>query len=317
MSKQNNSSKRLGRGLSALFKDEPQIIEESSRTNWPPSKKMLEVGTKNISPSHIQARTHFDKQKLDELAKSIARHGIIEPILVREKKPAKNKTEKLYEIIAGERRYRAAKQANLETVPVIVRTEDSKKDAEVMLAENIHRENLTPTEEARAYQQIIFNQKLTQKDLAEIIGKSRSHVANTLRLLKLPDWLQEEVDSGKITAGVVRNLIGLKESEQQKLYEKMIRDGMSAREAEKEVQNKVAATPQKKRKTIVAKKPMASSDLRKLEQIIREQLKTKVLLKPMKNGTGKLEIEYYSYDDLLNLISLLEGKESNRQKTGE
>lgn len=283
---------RLGRGLSALFDQEKtgQLLEETSEVLW--------VELSQIRPAKKQARKYFDDEKLAELAASLKSYGIIEPVIVERK-------ENFWSIIAGERRFRAAKIAGLKKIPVLVRSSagGENNSTEVMLAENLQRENLTAIEEAEAFLDIINTRSLTQQDLAKIIGKSRSYVANTLRLLKLPKEVQAKISKGLISPSIARSLVSLSAEEQKKIVKKISDVGLNAREVEshtRKVSKKNTATSSKK-----------DIDLLDFEKFFRQELRTKVNLKPIKKGVGKLELEYYSYDDLSELLDRLKKARKN------
>lgn len=283
---------RLGRGLSALFDQEKtgQLLEETSEVLW--------VELSQIRPAKKQARKYFDDEKLAELAASLKSYGIIEPVIVERK-------ENFWSIIAGERRFRAAKIAGLKKIPVLVRSSagGENNSTEVMLAENLQRENLTAIEEAEAFLDIINTRSLTQQDLAKIIGKSRSYVANTLRLLKLPKEVQAKISKGLISPSIARSLVSLSAEEQKKIVKKISDVGLNAREVEshtRKVSKKNTATSSKK-----------DIDLLDFEKFFRQELRTKVTLKPIKKGVGKLELEYYSYDDLSELLDRLKKARKN------
>lgn len=286
------SGTRLGRGLSALFDQEKtgQLLEETSEVLW--------VELSQIRPAKKQARKYFDDEKLAELAASLKNYGIIEPVIVERK-------ENFWSIIAGERRFRAAKIAGLKKIPVLVRSGAGGENnrTEVMLAENLQRENLTAIEEAEAFLDIINTRSLTQQDLAKIIGKSRSYVANTLRLLKLPKEVQAKISKGLISPSIARSLVSLSAEEQKKIVKKISDVGLNAREVESHTR-KIS----KKSGTTSSKKDI---DLLDFEKFFRQELRTKVTLKPIKKGVGKLELEYYSYDDLSELLDRLKKARKN------
>lgn len=283
---------RLGRGLSALFDQEKtgQLLEETSEVLW--------VELSQIRPAKKQARKYFDDEKLAELAASLKSYGIIEPVIVERK-------ENFWSIIAGERRFRAAKIAGLKKIPVLVRSSagGENNSTEVMLAENLQRENLTAIEEAEAFLDIINTRSLTQQDLAKIIGKSRSYVANTLRLLKLPKEVQAKISKGLISPSIARSLVSLSAEEQKKIVKKISDVGLNAREVESHTR-KVS-----KKNTVTSSKK--DIDLLDFEKFFRQELRTKVTLKPIKKGVGKLELEYYSYDDLSELLDRLKKARKN------
>lgn len=224
---------RIGKGLGALmgatidnsiFDENKETAEKPLKEEYKEADKELEI--KKIHTARAQARTEFDEDKLEELASSIREHGVLQPLLVRE-------TDGKIELIAGERRLRAAKKAGLKKVPVIYLTADHDKAAEMGLIENIQREDLNAMEEAAAYREMIDVHHHTQETLAKVLGKSRSYVANTLRLLTLDEQIKEYIKTGKLTAGHGRALLSVKaEPRRQQLLEKILKDELSVRQAE-------------------------------------------------------------------------------------
>src|SRR5437016_3731832 len=210
--------KALGRGLSALLSadESKQSVEES-----------FEIDIGLIDPSPVQPRSHFDARRLAELAKSIQENGVVQPLLVRRKGPR-------FELITGERRWRAAQQAGLERIPAIVRNVPDEKLLELALIENIQREDLNAIEEAQAYQRLIETIGLTQESLAERVGRDRSYITNYLRLLRLPEDVQRLVQEGKLSAGHARTLLGVSDVDlQRRLARKIVKQELSVRETER------------------------------------------------------------------------------------
>ena len=285
----NNKRKSLGRGLGALLGEDSTILRENSET------KIVEInnGAEKISidmlyASQFQPRLDFDKEALDALSVSIKEKGVLQPLLVRKDSNGK------YEIIAGERRFRAAKQAGLNEVPVIIKEMDDKEVLEVALVENLLRENLSAIEEAEGLQRLINEFSHTQEALSEIIGKSRSYIANTLRLLVLPLEIQQMVRNGKITAGHVRPLIGLENSVE--LARKIIEKGLNVRQVEALVKNNKKA-PEKKVKQ--------NDDIVDIEKNINKKLGLKVKISTAKNGGGKVVLSYTNLAQLDKIIDIL------------
>lgn len=267
----------LGRGLEALFGDAGIISEEEAR--------ITEISVDEIFPRADQPRQVFDEEKLAELALSIKENGILQPILVR---PSGNG----YEIIAGERRFRAAKMAGLAAVPALVKEIDDKKAAEISLIENLQREDLNIVEEARAFKKMVENFGYTQEELARRIGKSRSYVANTVRLLSLPAEVLNFLEEGKLTAGHARAILALENPEKQlKMARDIIENNLSVRKAEKK-----ASARQRK-----AKEEMP--EIADVEEKLQHYLGTKVKITRTRRG-GKIEINYYSQDDLQRILEL-------------
>lgn len=285
----NNKRKSLGRGLGALLGEDSTILRENSET------KIVEInnGAEKISidmlyASQFQPRLDFDKEALDALSASIKEKGVLQPLLVRKDSNGK------YEIIAGERRFRAAKQAGLNEVPVIIKEMDDKEVLEVALVENLLRENLSAIEEAEGLQRLINEFSHTQEALSEIIGKSRSYIANTLRLLVLPLEIQQMVRNGKITAGHVRPLIGLENSVE--LARKIVEKGLNVRQVEALVKNNKKA-PEKKVKQ--------NDDIVDIEKNINKKLGLKVKISTAKNGGGKVVLSYTNLAQLDKIIDIL------------
>jgi ParB family transcriptional regulator, chromosome partitioning protein len=261
----------LGRGLSAILKD----VDERGGITVLPIEQVL--------PNPTQPRIDMKEEALQELATSIREKGVLQPILVRRK-------EGIYEIIAGERRYRAAKMAGLQDIPAIIRDADDRECLELALIENLQREDLNPLEIASVYQRFVEDFDYTHEGLATKIGVERSSVSNYIRLLKLPGWVKDLMTQGKLTQGHGRVLITLKdEQEQRKYVKKVLDEGASVRELERT----------RKTERAVTRSPFVH-----VEEILREALKTKVQVTFRKNR-GKVIIEFYSKDDLERLLELL------------
>ncbi|MDN4592558.1 ParB/RepB/Spo0J family partition protein [Polycladomyces subterraneus] len=280
------SGKRLGKGLGALLPDID--VQESDAIN--------EVPLEELRPNPYQPRKHFDPEALQELVSSIKEHGIVQPIVVR-------KSIRGYEIVAGERRFRAAKEAGLSKVPVVVREFSDDRMMEIALIENLQREDLNPLEVAMAYQKLMTHFSLTQEELAARVGKSRPHVTNFLRLLQLPPEIQEDVSRGTLSMGHARALLGLKDRDlQKKLAEKVKKEGASVRQLEEWVQHVQQVKPKKKKE-----RPEFHSPYTRYEELLRETLNTPVRIRQGKRK-GKIEIEYYSERELERLIEFLQGE---------
>ena len=282
----------LGRGLSAL-------IPQGTSLDTPAERR---VPIADIRPNPRQPRRYFNEAKIAELAKSIQNQGILQPLLVR-------KVKKGYELILGERRFRAAQRAGLERIPVIVKEVSDSESLEMALVENIQREELTPIEEALAYRQLMLEFNLTQEQVAQRVGKSRPVVTNLLRVLHLPDEIKDEVDKGTISVGHARALLGLNLTEQQlEMSHYVIKHGLSVRETETLVaqsnvqeMSKQSFSPQKQ--TISTKADIYLTAVK--EDLVRA-LGTKVNILPRKKG-GRVEIEYYSNEELEGLVQRLKG----------
>lgn len=281
----------LGKGLDAFFANMEPEQEEIVR----------EVSLKELRPNPYQPRKSFDQDSINELKDSILEHGILQPIIAR-------KSIKGYEIVVGERRYRAAKEAGLEKVPVVVRELSEQQMMELAVLENLQREDLTPIEEASAYQLLMDRLKLTQEELANRLGKSRPHIANHLRILSLPMDIQNLISEGKISMGHGRALLGLKKKEKmQQIVEKIIKEGLNVRQLEKLIQDLNDNVPRETKKP----KQEKSVFIREQETQLREKFGTTVNIKHNKNKKkGKIEIEFFSNEDLERIIQLLDDNKS-------
>lgn len=287
------AKKGLGRGLDALLAD--NSIEEKEQSGV----TMLKIS--DIEPNRLQARTQFDENALLELADSIGKHGILQPITVRKKQNG------YYEIIAGERRWRASKIAGLREIPALIKEVDDMLAAELSLIENLQRENLNAAEEARGYRDLMERFGLTQEQAAEKVGKSRTAVANLLRILKLPDSVLSLIESGELSYGHARALIPLAqycdEEELLSHAESVIANGLSVRQVEQYVKLRTeniqrTETPQ----SIVSK-----TYYKKLENDICEHLGRKASIRRSADGKGRLTLSFSSADDLEALIKHLCG----------
>ncbi|WP_054951111.1 ParB/RepB/Spo0J family partition protein [Numidum massiliense] len=282
-------SKRLGKGLDALIPT-LDIAEDDNVT---------EVAVDELRPNPYQPRKHFSEEALEELVASIRVHGIVQPLVVRQ-------SIKGYEIVAGERRYRAAVRASLESVPVVVKSFSDKQVMEIALIENLQREDLNPIEVANAYQKLMQEFSLTQEELALKVGKSRPHVTNFLRLLQLPASLREDVSRGTLTMGHARALLAIKDLEQQKaLASKVKQEQASVRQLEEWIARINEAQRRKDQKT--KRKVTRDYALQSYEENLRTTLGTAVRIHEGKNK-GKIEIEFFSRRDLERLIELLSDK---------
>ena len=282
----------LGRGVDSLFAANPGKIEKKEGGE---EAKLLKISLIQANPS--QPRKRFSDEELKELSESIKQFGVIQPLLVKKQGP-------IYEIIAGERRFRAAKLAGLTEVPVLVRSYDEKLSREVSIIENIQREDLNAVEEALAYQSLISEYDLSQEELAERLSKKRTTITNSLRLLKLEEEILNYIREGKLKEGHGRALLAIPEGKKRlALARECVEKKLSVREVEKRSQEQ---TVRKKKK-----KPLSgqlSSIFKDLEEKMRENLGTKVKIIPKNENKGKLEIEYYSQEDLERIYVLLEGK---------
>ncbi|HEY4623950.1 ParB/RepB/Spo0J family partition protein [Solibacillus sp. FSL R7-0668] len=277
----------LGKGIDALFREEAVHKED----------QVQQIAIAKILKNPFQPRKRFDEAAIEELAQSVHEHGIIQPIVVR-------KNEKKYEIVAGERRYRAAKLAGLTEVPVIVRDFNEQQMMEVAILENLQREDLTPIEEAEAYNSLIVNLNFTQEDLAQRLGKSRPHIANLIRLLQLPEAIRELVNEGKLSMGHGRALLGLKNKRRiPEVANKVMKDHLNVRQLEKYIQDLNEAVSRE------TKKSNKDVHTQATESQLREYFGTQVQIKKAKNK-GKIEIEFYSEDDLQRILEMLNLEEA-------
>lgn len=280
-------SKRLGRGLDALF-NSLEVDEKD---------QVLEIPINELRPNPYQPRKVFNEEALLELKESIIEHGVIQPILVR-------KSIKGYDIIAGERRFRAATAAGLTTIPAVERNFSDQVMMEVALIENVQREDLNPMEIADAYQRIMDKFSLKQEELAKKMGKSRPLVANYLRLLNLPSEIKEHVSRGTISVGHAKTLVAIEDPKTQLLLaNETINKGLSVRKLEEMVQE--LHQLKNKAKQTAKKKTTKDMYYQNAEEKLREKLGTSVLIKPGKKK-GRIEIEYYSEGDLERILELLE-----------
>ncbi len=281
----------LGKGLGALL---PELGQAEPRS-------LLYCGIEEIIPNRSQPRKHFDESKLQELAESIKEKGVLEPLIVR-------RTEQGYELIVGERRWRAAQKAGLKEVPVLVKETERREALEISLIENIQREDLNPIEEAEAFKGLIEEFDISQEDLSKRIGKDRTTVTNTLRLLKLPLEVREHILQNRITSGHARALLSLENKEkQQELCARVVKKGLSVRETEAiarrwSEKSKKSVAPVKKRGDL-------ESQLSSLQDTMRKYLGTKVHIQQKGKG-GKIEIEYYSPEDLERIVEAITGKDA-------
>lgn len=289
------SRRRLGRGLAALIgeMDQPLPVGEPQKAVSPDRTVPIEF----IARSARNPRRHFDENELQDLAASIRQHGIVQPVVVR------TVGQNRFEIIAGERRWRAAQLAGFTEVPVIVRDVDDRTALELAIVENVQRSDLNPLEEALGYEQLIAEHGYTQNDLGEIIGKSRSHVANSLRLLKLPDPVRDMLSEGSLSAGHARALVSTSDPTQ--LARTIVSKGLSVRDAERMAQSDIRAQmdPTQPRKSDSEK----DSDTIALERTLSDALGLDVKISHKGNG-GQIRINYRTLEQLEAVCRLLEQK---------
>ena len=287
----------LGKGLDALFPSNVDINALGGDVSHETSEKIIEMKINDIEPNVNQPRKNFDDEKIDDLAASIAEHGVLQPIIVAKK-------DDYYQIIAGERRWRASKKAGLKTIPAIVRDYDEKKIREVALIENIQRQDLNAIETAKAIKELMEEHALTQEELAKTLGKSRSAIANTLRILNLDERVQEMVEEGKLTEGHARTLASIESPQKQyKLAMDIINLDLSVRDAEELTKEEKAATKKKSSKKETSKLEIIYKDI---ENRLKKALETKVSFRPMTKSRGKIIIEYYTSEELERILEILE-----------
>ena len=285
----------LGKGLEALFPSNVDITTLSGNVSRETSEKIIEMKINEIEPDINQPRKVFDDEKLQELSESIKEHGVLQPIIVTKK-------EDYYQIIAGERRWRASKKAGLKTIPVIVRDYDEKKIREVSLIENLQRQDLNALDTAKAIKELMEEHCLTQEQLAKTLGKSRSSIANTLRILNLDERVQDMVQEGKLSEGHARTLASIESPQKQyKLAMDIINLDLSVRETENKAKEE---KKEKKKKTV--KKSKLEIIYKDLENRLKNALGTKVAFKPQTKSKGKIVIDYYNDEELERILSLLE-----------
>jgi ParB family chromosome partitioning protein len=321
------AKKGLGKGLSALMGDAPRPAKTAIAPNRPVEDPASAITSANhagdlvmmpiefLRPGKYQPRQHFDEESLSELADSLEKHGVMQPLVVR-KINGDRTTD--YEIIAGERRYRAAKLAKLKKLPVVVRQTSDADTLELALIENIQREDLNPLEEAAGYERLMGEFKHTQESLSKIVGKSRSHIANLLRLLKLPDSIKKRIHAGELTAGHARALLQAKNPEA--LAKRILEEGLSVRQAEtlasgKELAPLAAsiAAPQETEATSAsrgagrARGPSKTDDVLQLENMLSDSLGLKVSIDTRGGQAGDVVITYESLTQLDEILRRLGG----------
>ncbi|OGQ08688.1 MAG: hypothetical protein A3G32_09290 [Deltaproteobacteria bacterium RIFCSPLOWO2_12_FULL_40_28] len=283
----------LGKGLSSLI--------SGSRSSDAASKVYFEANIDDVVPNQNQPRKLFDKASIDELAASIEEKGILQPLIVREMGGGK------YELVAGERRYRAAKLLHLKTVPVIVKDIDPQEILELALIENIQRQDLNPIEEALAYKELLGRYQYTQDELAKRLGKDRSSIANTLRLLKLPEVIRSYIIAGQLSMGHARTILGIDNKElQEKLADEIIKNGMSVREVEEWIRKLKDEGINEKpagdhNVTLEVVRPKKENKFLSVEESLKKFFRTKVQIKSV-GQKGKIIIYFHNPDELNGLL---------------
>ena len=304
----------LGRGLDALFADAVPIDEtgrgsgdtakskspEAAAESGAAEDRVLNIDINDIRPNSAQPRKNFDREKLEELSRSIKTNGVIQPIIVREGANG-------YELVAGERRWRASRMAGLKSVPCIIRNFDDRQNAIVAIIENMQREDLDPIEEAHGLRSMTEKYGFTQEQISASLGRSRTYIANSIRLLKLPEEIQQYVSSGQMSAAHGRTIINIPDKARQKeIAEKIIRNDLSVRATERLAEKvKDELRPERKRR-----KKAAEADAAKAAEIVAVERELMTLLgtKVHINGDdskGRIELEYYSIDELNRLIDAM------------
>lgn len=289
------SRQALGKGLSALLRDPSPSEAAAVAADVQNLPGLIELPLERVTPSSYQPRTHFDPTALDELARSLKAGGVLQPIIVRKKGEG-------YELVAGERRLRAAKIVGLERIPAIVRTLSNQQALEISLLENVQREDLNPIEQARGYDRLSSEFALTQEEIAERTGKDRTTIANLMRLLRLPDDVLGMVEEGKLTAGHARALLRLEDSPGLLLVlgRRMAARKVSVRQAEEMVERKL---PGAKKQKVVQKS--ADPNVRAAEEALERALGTKVRIIERRGGRGRIEIYYYNMEDLDRIYNVV------------
>ena len=271
--------KALGKGLMALIPDQGKV-----------SVRVIDVPIQEIVTNRYQPRETFDDESLKELADSIKEKGVIQPILL-------HKLESGYELIAGERRYRASRLLGLKTVPAIIKSIQKSEALELAIIENIQREDLNPMEEAKAYKHLIDDFLFTQDSVAKKVGRSRSAITNALRLLKLPDPIQKDIIAGRITAGHARAILACETpTAMLEMRRQILSFGLNVRDVEKKTRKKTSSSK---------RPPTADSFIREITDRLRKLLSTKVAVTQNRKGGGKITIEYYSNEELDRIIELI------------
>jgi len=292
----------LGKGLDSLIPDNGKAAENEKKVKVVEKvvEKIIEKPTEikvnihQVEPNRGQPRKNFDEESLQELAESIQQFGVLQPLIVQEQKD-------YYQIIAGERRWRAAKMAGLKEIPVIIRKMTDQEIVEISLIENIQRENLNPIEEAAAYKRLLVEFQLKQEEIAERVAKSRTAITNSMRLLKLDERVQQMVVDGMLTTGHARALLAIEDPDIQfQTANRIFNEKLSVREVEKLVKNIGKERPQKKEEN-----PQQTAIYQNLEEKMKAALGTKVSINRKNEQKGKIEIEYYSMEELERLMEIM------------
>jgi len=289
----------LGRGLSALLSDRSATVSE----------ELVEIDLDLIEPNSLQPRTNFDESRLEELAQSIRSNGIIQPLLVRRIENGK------YQLIAGERRWRAAQRAGLPNVPCVVKEIPDDKVLELALIENIQRQELNAIEEAHAYKRLIETLGLTQEMVAQRVGRDRTFITNYLRLLRLPEDIQSLVEFEKISMGHARALLGVDDPIiQKKLAQKIMEQGLSVRETERAIKKIISGEEVAKS---TSARNIEDANIKAAEMKLRRKLSSKVQIVMNQNQSGKIEIEFYDPNDLHRIYEIIMDNKASPSESGD
>ncbi|MEW6527193.1 MAG: ParB/RepB/Spo0J family partition protein [Spirochaetota bacterium] len=286
------AKKVLGKGLGAIITTSPTPVSDFEKVLLQDKERVVDIPINAIMPNPDQPRVHFDAAEIAGLAQSIQHVGLLQPIIVR-------KQGEEYFIVAGERRWRACKLLGKPTIKAIVMNTTEEQNLTLALIENIQRTNLDPIEEAKAYKMLATRFKLKQSEIADRVGKDRATVANIMRLLNLPEHMQEALQDGRINVGHAKLLLGVSGDEQEALFDRIIHQGLSVREVEKAI----AEVPKNSSKK---KKKAKDAHIRKLEEELISFLGTRVEIRHSA-GKGRIEISFYSLDDFERIVSLIKG----------
>jgi len=288
----------LGRGLSSLIGEEalvPTVVSGDANTDRSSDSLPVEL----IHPGQYQPRTKFDEDQIEALAQSIRENGVLQPIIVRRD----SKTEGHFEIIAGERRWRAAQRAQLHEIPVLIRDLNDEAVLEIALVENVQRQDLSPLEEAEGYRRLIDQFKYTQENLAKKIGKSRVHITNSMRLLSLPEAVRSMLDDGRLSAGHGRALLGVENAED--LAQQIIEKGLNVRQTEKLARAEKEEQPGKSKNKNQKRTAFKDPDTVALEKDLSEKLGLSVEINSGEDGQGTLVLKYQSFEQLDDVLQKL------------
>ena len=293
----------LGKGLDSLIPSKPAEDKKGKEEQIASEDSKVMVSIDKVEPNADQPRKAFDEDALMELSDSIKQHGVLSPLWVHE---VKNGKDSFYEIIAGERRWRAAKKAGLKEVPVIIMDLTEQEIVEISLIENIQREDLNPIEEALAYKKLLDEFNLKQDEVAERVSKSRTAVTNSMRLLKLDDRVQQMVIDEMISTGHARAILGITDKEKQyEFAQRVFDEKLSVRDVEKEVKKLSSEKPEDKKPESKID-PKLMTIYNDLQEQMKKTLGTKVSIVPKDNKKGKIEIEYYTQDELDRLVMMIQ-----------